>query len=175
MPSTKFTFAATLLLALGGCQTVYENTAEQLGEAAIRDRQGRTVGTARLFSLGGEMTVNASFTGLPAGQHAVHLHTTGVCSGDFTSAGGHLNPGNNEHGTANPRGAHLGDLPNVTIAADGTGTMSAVVPGTRESGEGRIFDGDGTAIIVHESADDYRTDPTGNAGGRIACGVMARG
>ncbi len=73
------------------------------------------------------------------------------------------------------QGAHLGDLPNVTIAADGSGTMSTVLRGTRETVEAAVFDADGSAIVVHESADDYATDPTGAAGGRIACGVVARG
>lgn len=163
------------LLALAGCQTAYEAAATQIGEASVLDRQGRQVGSARLFSLGGEVTLNASFTGLSAGAHAVHLHTTGDCSAaDFTSAGGHLNPGGHQHGTRNPQGAHLGDLPNVTIAADGSGTMSTVLRGTRETIEAAVFDADGTAIVVHENADDNATDPTGAAGGRVACGEMAR-
>ena len=161
---------------LAGCQTVYEGASEQIAEAGIMDRQGREVGSARFFSLGGEVTVNASFTGLPAGVHAVHLHTTGDCSAnDFTSAGGHLNPRGNEHGTQNPRGAHLGDLPNITIAADGSGTMSHLLTGTRSFVESSMFDADGTAVVVHAGADDYRTDPAGDAGSRIACGIVARG
>lgn len=174
----RFTIAAAplALLALAGCQTAYESAATQIGSATIVDRQGTQVGTARMFSLGGEVTLNASFTGLPEGTRAVHLHTTGDCSAsDFTSAGGHLNPGGNEHGTRNLQGAHLGDLPNVTIAADGSGTMSTILRGTLSAIEGDIFDADGTAIMVHEGADDYRTDPTGAAGSRIACGVVTRG
>ncbi len=164
------------LLALAGCQTVYENAATPIGSATILDRQGAQIGTARLYSLGGEVTLNASFSGLGEGVHAVHLHTTGDCSaGDFTSAGGHLNPGGNQHGTRNPQGAHLGDMPNVTIGADGSGTMSTVLRGTREAIEAAVFDADGTAIVVHEGVDDYRSDPSGAAGGRIACGVVTRG
>ncbi len=176
MPHRLTAVAAPLaLLALAGCQTAYESAATQLGSATILDRQGAQVGMARMYSLGGEVTVNASFTGLPEGTRAVHLHTAGDCSaGDFTSAGGHLNPGGNQHGTRNPRGAHLGDLPNVSIAADGTGTMSAILRGTLAEIRGDIFDADGTAIIVHEGGDDYRTDPTGAAGSRIACGVFAQ-
>ena len=163
------------LLALSGCQTAYEAAASQIGNSAILDRQGREVGTARMYSLGGEVTLNASFTGLSQGTHGVHLHMVGDCSaGDFTSAGGHLNPGGNQHGTRNPQGAHLGDLPNVTIAADGSGTMSAILRGTLSSIESNIFDADGTAIVVHEGADDYRSDPAGAAGSRVACGVVTR-
>lgn len=165
---------AMAMLASTGCQTVYESAATQVAQAPIANRDGVQVGTARLYSLDEEVTINASFDGLPAGTHAVHLHTTGNCSADdFTSAGGHLNPGDNEHGTLNPRGAHLGDLPNVTVDADGNGTMSTILRGTRSSVLQAVFDADGTAIVVHAGADDYRTDPAGDAGSRIACGVMA--
>ena len=166
--------APLALLSLAGCQTASESSVTQIGSATILDRQGNQVGTARMFSEGREVTLNASFTGLSEGTRAVHLHTTGDCSAsDFTSAGGHLNPAGHQHGTENPQGAHLGDLPNVTISAEGSGTMSTVLRGTRSALEGNIFDADGTAIMVHEGADDYRTDPTGAAGSRIACGVFA--
>lgn len=176
MPHRLITAAAPVaLLALAGCQTAYESAATQIGAATILDRQGSQVGTARMYSLGGEVTLNASFTGLPEGMRAVHLHTAGDCSAnDFTSAGGHLNPGGNQHGTRNPQGAHLGDLPNVTISADGSGTMSTILRGTLTGIESDIFDADGTAIVVHEGGDDYRTDPTGAAGSRIACGVFTK-
>lgn len=163
------------VLALSGCQTAYEAAATQIASTSIQNRAGETVGTARLYSLGEEVTLNASFSGLTAGTHAVHLHTTGDCSAsDFTSAGGHLNPGGNQHGTQNPQGAHLGDLPNLTVGSDGLGTMSTILRGTRSSVEAAIFDADGTAIVVHEGADDYRSDPAGAAGSRVACGVVAR-
>ena len=176
MIARKALIAAPLaLLALSGCQTAYEAAATQIASVAVMDRSGAQVGTARLFSLGDEVTINASFTALSPGTHGVHLHTTGNCSAnDFTSAGGHLNPGGEEHGTRNPRGAHLGDLPNVTIANDGSGTMSTILRGTRASVESAVFDSDGTALVVHEGADDYRTDPAGDAGSRVACGVLAR-
>ncbi len=177
MTARKLMIAAPLaLLALTGCQTAYEAAATQTASAEILDRSGAQVGTARLFSLGDEVTINASFTALSPGTHAVHLHMTGDCSADdFTSAGGHLNPGGEQHGTLNPRGAHLGDLPNVTIADDGAGTMSTILRGTRSRVESNIFDADGTALVVHEGADDYRTDPAGAAGSRIACGLVTRG
>ena len=78
----------------------------------------------------------------------------------------------NEHGTENPDGAHLGDLPNAVIADDGIGTVSAILRGTRDEVAAALFDEDGSAIVVHESADDYMTDPSGNAGARLACGVI---
>lgn len=168
-------FAATAAIALSGCATVYESAADEVGTATINDRNGNNIGSAKLFSLAGEITIAVALDGLPAGTHGVHLHTTGNCSAaDFTSAGGHLNPGGAEHGTQNPRGAHLGDLPNATIAADGSGTVSTILRGTADTVLAQIFDADGTAIVVHAGPDDYRSDPAGDAGSRIACGVFSR-
>lgn len=166
----RFVIAAATVASLAACQTIQEGPAAQLASASILDRQGQQVGTARFFSVGPEVTVNVSFTRLPAGGHAVHLHTTGDCSAaDFTSAGGHLNPGGNRHGN------HLGDLPNVTVDQHGLGTVSAILRGTRQEIEGALFDQDGTAVVVHEGLDDYQTDPAGAAGPRIACGIVRRG
>lgn len=176
MARTRTLFALGFTsIALVACQTAYETAATQVGEAAILDRSGTQIGTARIYSLAEEVTFSASFDGLTTGVHAVHLHTKGDCSADdFTSAGGHLNPGGNQHGTLNPAGAHLGDLPNLTVDAGGAGTVSTLLRGTRSTIEASIFDSDGTAVVVHEGADDYRTDPAGAAGSRIACGVVAR-
>ena len=112
-------------------------------------------------------------TGMPAGEHGAHLHTVGRCDApDFTTAGGHLNPLGKKHGTHNPQGSHLGDLPNLVVAADGTGSLTIPLAGTAAELEASLFDGDGTAIVVHAGPDDYMTDPAGNSGGRIACGVF---
>ncbi len=162
-----------IIAALGGCQTVYEDRPVQIAEAELADASGAAIGTARFYALADEVTVNVAMRGLTSGQRAIHLHTTGNCSAaDFSSAGSHLNPAGHQHGALNPQGPHLGDLPNVTIAADGTGTVSALLAGGRASVLGHFFDDDGTAIVVHQSPDDYRTDPTGGAGARVACGVL---
>jgi Cu-Zn family superoxide dismutase len=175
MHTAKIAAAALILLAASGCTTAYQNAAEEVGVATITDTAGRTVGTVRLHSLAGEVTLSASFSGLPAGPHGVHLHAVGNCSAsDFTSAGGHLNPGGAQHGTRNPQGAHLGDLPNVEIGADGSGSMSAILRGTGATLLPQIFDADGTAFVVHAGPDDYRTDPSGDSGSRIACGTFAQ-
>lgn len=101
---------------------------------------------------------------------------TGRCEGPaFTSAGGHLNPGEKQHGTLNPAGSHTGDLPNLNIVSNGAGTLSVELSGTRAELEAALFDADGTALVIHATADDYKTDPTGNSGARIACGVLTRG
>lgn len=162
-------------LALSACQTPYEAVPEDLAQAVIMDRSGTQIGMARLYSLADDVTVSVTFSGMSPGVHAVHLHTTGDCSAsDFTSAGGHLNPGGNEHGTMNPRGAHLGDLPNVTIGPEGSGTVSALLDATSATVMRHIFDADGTAVVIHAGADDYRSDPTGDAGSRIGCGQFAQ-
>lgn len=173
MTRLPLTAATIACLALTGCQTAYEQAATQIASADIMNRDGAKVGTARLFSLADEVTINVSLQGLSEGTSAVHLHTTGNCSAsDFTSAGGHLNPDGNEHGMQNPKGAHLGDLPNAIISAEGTGTVSSILRIRRSEVAATIFDADGTALVVHAGADDNRSDPAGAAGPRIACGVF---
>jgi len=164
------------LTALAACQTPLESNATPLGQAVIRNEAGTEIGTARLFAQGDAVTINIALD-TPTGSavHAVHLHETGTCTAPgFTSAGGHLNPAGNQHGMRNPQGAHLGDLPNITLSDAGIGSASATLPGTVAAVTGHIFDANGTAIVVHAAADDYLTDPTGGAGSRIACGVFQR-
>ncbi len=114
--------------------------------------------------------------GLPPGAKAVHVHAVGTCEGpQFTSAGDHFNPGKKEHGMMNPQGPHAGDLPNITIAADGSGRMeSATDRIALGAGATSLFDADGSALVIHAAPDDFKTDPTGNSGSRIACGVIVK-
>lgn len=170
-------FATALPLAalLAGCQTVDEQPTARVGQATLRLANGLPGGTAQLIATGNEVNISIAAVGLSPGTHGVHLHTVGSCEAPgFESAGGHLNPGNREHGSANPAGAHLGDLPNLTTGSAGTGTVSATLPGSRDGVLAQLFDADGTAVVVHASADDYRTDPSGASGARIACGVLTR-
>lgn len=172
MPRTMIPLAAAA--ALAGCSTVADVPLDPVGEARLTFADGRPAGTATLLQDGVGLRITVSAVGLTPGQHGFHLHTTGQCTAPgFTSAGGHLNPMDRKHGTQAAGGAHLGDLPNLLVAADGTGQATEVVPGGR-SALGAIFDGDGTAVVIHADADDYRTDPTGNAGDRVACGVFSR-
>ena len=167
--------ALLALPALAACATVYEQPTEHLGQATLRLADGATAGTARLLSNATGVNISVAALAVPAGVHGVHLHMTGACDApDFASAGAHLNPENREHGRENPAGAHLGDLFNLTTNDAGAGTTSAPLAGTREEVLARIFDGDGTAVVIHATADDYRTDPSGNSGARIACGVLTR-
>lgn len=160
---------------VAGCQTtvVDELPTELVGAAELQTPSGTPAGRAMLYRDPREMTISVTLSGVQPGTHGVHLHAVGDCSApDFTSAGGHLNPQGNEHGSENPGGAHLGDLPNVTVGPNGVGSVSDVLRGDRVQVTGWIFDADGTAVVVHEGPDDYRTDPAGNAGERVACGVL---
>lgn len=144
--------------------------------AELRDATGRVVGTARLEQVGDVVHIVLEMTGMPPGVHAVHIHAVGRCDPpDFASAGGHFNPGRRQHGLLNPQGPHAGDLPNITIDADGTGRLETVTERvTLGSGPTTLFDADGSALVVHASSDDFKTDPAGNAGARIACGVIVK-
>lgn len=173
MVHKKSALLVALIVGLAGCQTIDEIPTDRLGQATLHFANGLPAGTAQLLGSGTQVNISVGLIGMQSGMRAVHLHMLGSCDApDFTSAGGHLNPGGKQHGADNPMGAHLGDLPNVTIGSTGAGTVSAVLPGNRADVLAHIFDADGTAVVVHASADDYKTDPSGAAGGRIACGVL---
>lgn len=141
--------------------------------ASLRSANGDAMGraTARDSAAGLRITIDA--TGLTPGNHGAHIHTVGRCDApDFASAGGHWNPTAMKHGSMNPAGPHEGDLPNLLIGADGRGTIGIVVPGATIEG---LLDTDGAALVIHAAPDDLVTDPSGNSGGRIACGVFALG
>jgi Cu-Zn family superoxide dismutase len=164
-----------LAALVAACQTIDEQPTARVGQATLRLASGLPAGTAQLLTSGNQLNISVAAVGLSQGVHGVHLHTTGSCEApDFTSAGGHLNPTSRQHGHENPAGAHFGDLPNLTAGSAGAGTVSATLPGTIDEALARLFDADGTAIVIHAGPDDYRTDPAGNAGGRIACGVLTR-
>jgi len=157
------------LLGRGGGERERPTTAA----ATLVDRAGRTVGTATLTSSSQGVLVSAAFTGLGPGTHAIHVHETGLCRPDFAAAGAHFNPGNRQHGFRNAQGPHAGDLPNIHVSPSGTLTVELLLPGVTISGDRALLDGDGAALVVHANADDYTTEPSGNSGDRIACGVIA--
>ena len=164
-----------LAATLAACQTVDALPSERLRQATLRLANGLPAGTAQLLASGTQVNISVGVIGISPGIHGVHFHAIGSCEApDFTSAGGHLNPEGREHGHQNPAGAHLGDLPNLTIGSEGAGTVSATLPGSRDEVLAQVFDADGTAVVVHAAPDDYRTDPSGNSGARIACGVLTR-
>lgn len=145
------------------------------GRSDLISASGEAIGTVTYLEEGSGVQLRVEVSGLEPGTHAVHLHETGSCeTPDFQSAGGHWNPMGKEHGRDNPNGAHLGDLANMEVGDDGTGSASYMVTGVSYAGgEPSMIDADGTALMIHEGADDYVTDPTGDAGGRVACAVLA--
>jgi Cu-Zn family superoxide dismutase len=145
--------------------------------ATLMDSSGRTVGTAQFTQLAGGVRITLSASNLPPGPHGIHLHEVGVCDAPaFMGAGAHFNPTNRQHGLSNPLGPHAGDLPELTVASNGTAsyatTNSMVSLGT---GPESLLDANGSALVIHADADDQMTDPSGNTGARIACGVLVRG
>ncbi|MCC6829669.1 MAG: superoxide dismutase family protein [Novosphingobium sp.] len=166
---------ATGLLAACATSGTAKPVSQVVAGATLRDAGGAEKGTATLTSDGTRLTLAVTVAGLAAAEHGAHLHTTGRCDApDFASAGGHLNPHGKQHGMENPQGSHLGDLPNLSIGADGKGSFSVPLNGSPAEIEALLFDADGTALVVHAKPDDYRTDPSGNSGPRIACGVLTR-
>lgn len=166
-----FPATATVLLTLGACAGVQPPL--PAASATIADAAGRPVARASLQRRTGGFLVHVEAAGLAPGTYGVHLHTVGRCDPPgFASAGAHWNPAGRQHGRDNPAGPHLGDLPNLVVGADGRGTIDAAVAGGLAEGSNPLLDADGAAVVVHAQADDYRTDPSGNSGARIACGVL---
>ncbi len=142
--------------------------------ATLIDGAGKAIGAVEVSESENGVTLRLSATGLPPGTHGVHLHAMGTCEGPaFASAGAHWNPANRQHGKDNPMGAHLGDLLNAEAPATGELSMTYVVDDTTmRDGANALADADGTSLVIHAQADDYKTDPSGNSGGRIACAVV---
>ena len=141
--------------------------------AMLRTADGADAGSATAMTAGGQVMISLAVQGLPPGDHGVHVHMTGRCDAPtFETAGGHWNPANASHGLENPQGQHAGDMPNLTVTQDGRGTLEYRLEGGSFDG---LLDADGSAFVVHASADDQRTDPSGDSGDRIACGVFGRG
>lgn len=145
-----------------------------LAVGALATGTGAPAGTATItVPARGHPVLRVRVSGLPAGIHGVHLHAIGKCEAPaFASAGGHMNPAGHQHGKDNPAGSHLGDLPNITVDARGNGELVQTLGVDASALTAQLFDADGAALVVHADADDYRTDPSGNSGARIACAVL---
>lgn len=169
---------AGLALALCGCadhgHRVVGAPLPYAGAAAVavlHDARGAEIGQATASEVEGGLRVTIEATGLPPGPHGAHVHAVGRCDPpDFASAGGHWNPLGAHHGMLDPQGPHMGDLPNLIVGADGRGTIGVNIPGATMAG---LLDADGSALVIHAGEDDQMTNPSGNSGARIACGVFA--
>jgi len=174
--------AAMMALApvmLAGCTANGTSTepppaaAGRIATATLMTAAGKDVGKVTVREVDGGLSVSVDVLDLPPGMHGAHLHTVGKCEApDFASAGGHWNPTNMKHGSMNPQGPHEGDMPNLMIGADGRGTLTTRLAGGSFDA---LMDADGAAIVIHAAADDLKTDPSGNSGARVACGVLAKG
>lgn len=160
----------------GGASDVSAN-ALTVASAVLRAADGSARGTVQATKTPEGIRLVINGENLPAGAHGAHVHLAGVCNPpDFASAGAHWNPAGKQHGKNNPQGMHLGDLPNLLIGTDGRGSMEISIAGARlTGGDEAMLDADGAALVIHASPDDMMTNPSGNSGGRIACGVFTIG
>ena len=170
---------ALLALPLGSiaCTSALTRHPVAAATATLMNANGGAVGSAQLWQeAGGLVHVDVSATNLTTGPHGIHFHAVGRCDGGataFSTAGGHYNPTNREHGLQNPAGPHGGDAPNLQIGADGSGHFSFTTDRiTLTAGSTTLFDADGSAIVIHAAADDQMSQPSGNSGARVACGVV---
>jgi Cu-Zn family superoxide dismutase len=171
----NLTITLASLAALSACTTLEGVPTSRVATGTFHLASGLPAGTVVITASADRLTLTLAATGLSAGVHGIHLHTVGRCEAPgFTTAGGHLNPAGHQHGTSNPAGSHLGDLPNLSIDSRGRGVLSTQINGSLSDAEAALFDADGTAIVIHAAPDDYKTDPSGNSGERIACAVLKR-
>ena len=163
--------------SLAGGVAAQDAPAAGAATAVMRDASGRTVGTAAFGEVAGGVRLTLQVSGLTPGRHGIHVHAVGQCEpAAFTSAGPHFNPEVKQHGLSNAAGPHAGDLPVLVVAGTGQASYSATSPRVSlGAGPDSLFDADGSALVIHADDDDQMTDPTGNSGDRIACGVLVRG
>lgn len=140
--------------------------------ATLKTADGKDAGMVTAIERDGGIALAITASGMTPGEHGIHVHTTGKCDGPkFESAGGHWNPTGAKHGLSNPQGQHQGDMPNLTVASDGTGKIDYVI---RDAAITNMMDADGAALIIHAKVDDQMTDPSGDSGDRMVCGVFSR-
>lgn len=157
--------------------SAYDSQAEsKMAAAELIDNHGKTVGYATLLEGPDGIEIAVQVHNMPQGLHGFHIHAVGKCeTPDFKSAGGHFNPFGKKHGLKNPEGSHAGDMPNLLVGPDGTASEAVLAPqASLGPGKNSLFGPDGTALVIHAGTDDQMTDPAGDAGARIACGVIKR-
>jgi superoxide dismutase, Cu-Zn family len=164
----------TLAILLVACSTAALAQTTETAKAELRDATGKSIGIVVMNETPHGVLMHATLMGAPPGVHAFHVHTTGACEPPFTSAGGHFNPAAKQHGAINEMGMHAGDMPNVVVPADGNLAFDVLNSNVTLIGgqPNSLFKAGGTALMMHATADDYKGDPAGNAGARVACGLI---
>jgi len=167
--------ALAALVGIPGAAAANPATAPT-AEVHLQNAANESVGKVLLRDTPHGVLMEIELTNLPPGEHAFHIHEHGQCKPPFETAGGHLNPTSRNHGFEATSGAHAGDLPNVVVSDGGTFKGEILAPDVRltEAGGKGLLDADGSSLVVHEKADDHKTDPAGNSGSRIACGIVAK-
>lgn len=165
-----------MIAACSTVQTAEPIAVSEVASAYLTRADGSTVGVATLSQRTDGLWLSIAADAPGRGTYGMHVHAIGKCEGpEFTSAGPHWNPALKQHGRDNPMGAHIGDMPNVTSNANGKLVIETKLDGAMLSGAGGVLDLDGASVVIHEKADDYKTDPSGNSGKRLICGVFKSG
>jgi Cu-Zn family superoxide dismutase len=147
----------------------------ETARAELHNDQGKKVGAATLEETPHGVLITLDLDGVPPGTHALHIHEVGKCEPPFKSAGGHFNPTEKKHGVLSAAGMHAGDLPNISVPESGKLKVDVFAAGvTLGNGKDGLFDADGSSLVLHAGPDDYKTDPAGEAGARVACGVIVK-